>query len=229
MSNNNIRHFLILSLVATACAPAPDPNNATMSDGGHGTDASTPLDYPTYVARSIAIGCAFLYDCCDAGERSALSASYADVEACVRAQGEGLAAATEATVRAIADGAVIYDAALAARCLEALDGASCGELSLEVGRIDGACIGVTRGTRPLGGDCSDAPCADAICADDVCEPYPSLGEACIGVRCAGEAICIEGTCAVPHAEGGSCERDLDCQRGLICRDTCVVLDRCLGA
>jgi hypothetical protein len=226
MSNNKVLRLMLLSLLATACEPPPGPND-TMGDGG-GADAAAPLDYRAYVARSIEIGCVFLYECCDAGERSALGANDADVEACMRAHGDGLTAATEATERAIADGGAIYDAALAARCLDDLDSASCETRSREIGRVDGECIDVIRGVTPIGGDCSSAPCSDALCANDLCEPYPLLGEPCIGVQCAGDAVCIEGTCALPHAAGGSCERDLDCERGLICRGTCVVLDRCLG-
>lgn len=225
MSNTNLR--LLLLVLATACTPTPTPSQPGGSDGGT-ADASAPLDYRTYAARNIEIGCRTAFDCCDSDELATLGVPYPDVETCVRESSAASSRSIDAAVRLIEDGGVVFDAALAAECLATLGTASCSERALEIGRIDGPCIDVVRGTTPIGGDCATAPCADGICEDGVCVPYPALGEACWTLRCAGDAVCIEGTCDRPHAEGGSCESDLDCQRGLFCRGTCVPVDRCVG-
>lgn len=225
MSNTHVR--LLLLVLTTACTPTPAPSQPGGGDGGR-ADASMRIDYATYVTRSIALGCQTAFDCCDDADLSSLGVPYPDAETCVREASAAAAPSIDAVVGLIADGGLIFDAALAAECLATSGTASCSERALEIGRIDGPCIDVVRGTTPLGGDCETAPCADGICDDGVCVPYPALGEACWTFRCAGDAVCIAGTCDLPHAAGGACERDLDCQRGLFCRGTCVPVDRCVG-
>lgn len=89
--------------------------------------------------------------------------------------------------------------------------------------------------------CDPAPCAaDHFCDEGVCAPNPRLTEPCDAGRPCMEGRCVSGTCQllppraacerdaecstdrcmgtceVPSALGGRCERDRDCANGLEC-------------
>jgi len=113
--------------------------------------------------------------------------------------------ATDSVLTSLRLGLSSWDAALAARCLEALAGAPCLEIANE--EALGAC------RKVIAGRIAD----DDFCVDDLdCrEPGRVCGAGGTG-QCGG--ICQRNLGApVPAGEGAACVLDQDCQGGLYCR------------
>jgi hypothetical protein len=86
---------------------------------------------------------------------------------------------------------------------------------------DGACVRGRCLARVAEGEAcaSSALCAAGLaCLDGACSaaPLPALGAACSAQRpCAGRAVCVDGYCATPKAEGEACTLPFEC-RSLAC-------------
>ena len=88
-----------------------------------------------------------------------------------------------------------------------------------------------RDAFPSGAACtSDHPCGKGRCVDGRCSsaPLPAVGEACSGGACAYGAGCVKGKCAVPRAEGETCDANAEC-RGHCERDDGGTAGKCQKA
>lgn len=128
-----------------------------------------------------------------------------------------------------------YDAIAAAKCIADLEADPCESLALDVMDVDPNCVGVVRGTLPLGAQCSKGgDCSTGLCAGIAAEPQtgamlgacatPLAANASCDVGPSDGALCATGTfpqqgsgtvctCTPLLSNGASCDNPSQCQSG----------------
>lgn len=186
-------------------------------DGGGGAGAIE--DLPSAYARAT---CDIFEDCFGSFAEDVLG----DCEEALRAQIEDQSLPLWES--AIAAGTLEYDGSAANRCLDAVRGASCADVTVE----PAACTDVFVGTVAAGSSCStseecagDAYClVEAACPGTCTASTPSGGACADDDECAVGLACIGGMCGAPAGEGASCADDDECAGFLSCfNDRCTSL------
>lgn len=222
--------MLLVLAFGIACGAASDP---------------TMLPSSRWGAEWAAAECARIFSCCDAGER--MRWPYVDEAQCRQ---QAAAEAQKSLDGVLSIGWVSYDAKAARRCVDDIATRSCTELTA-VGKnlLGPSCIGVTRGTGPIGRACEDldvicessnclagsGTCGptrgcNAICAAgefcdptlQACAPFKASGAACAGSgECAFPLTCqSSGVCATPRQGGEACGSTSDCASGSCTTGVC---------
>lgn len=147
---------------------------------------------------------------------------------------QSLAARRSVLEGIVANDNVVFDAAAAATCIEALSTASCVTNTFgfaDTAAVD-ACDGVLTGSVANGGGCALAiECADTTAScfgtdengcGGTCTPRAAIGEACTASDCVDGASCSEGVCVALRpfvAAGEACDPRADvCVDGFQCID-----------
>jgi hypothetical protein len=187
----------VLGLGWLVCCGVLAGCDGTTDDDG-GAPSSGPVGVDDFAARFAARYCGSIGPCCDRFDESF------DLGDC--------RTVTESYVRTALQGQldtlkIVFDESIAGQCIDAYGRAleACTDRD-ESEAIDTACIGLLRGTVPLGAACNEAiECERSdgqyvLCSTGVCTlddffslydaPHATLGEAC------------EGTCA-SYSDGGS--------------------------
>lgn len=204
-----------------------------------GQDDPEPLVLRDYSARSAAAACAMLWDCCDADARMRFFGSTTPApsteEECVARLDISLAPSFAMIEAGVERGAIVYDGALAARCLEQFERTTCEAFSESL--APGAtglteCAEVFRGLVEAGGECETSlecesrfcdtigegpatcrgiagegePCSDAICGQGFYCDVTASPAVCTASREIGAACTSPLQCSTLACEGGVCAR-----------------------
>ncbi|MFO0684343.1 MAG: hypothetical protein U0234_19985 [Sandaracinus sp.] len=203
-----------------ADAAAPDASSAP--DAASTLDASAPLTTADELVTAMAsVACGAAYEC--AAADLGFAQQHLSMGHCLTAT-RGLYASL------LTDPAVAFDAAMAGRCLSALDAAVCisGQIPDDTAwPVD--CRAALHGTLATGASCArTAECTQGICScAGVCVDFAQRGASCAaapcdaGLRCTAAGICDADTSARPGVGQacdalGGCDGALRCSGG-ICR------------
>jgi hypothetical protein len=138
---------------------------------------------------------------------------------------------------AITAGSILYDSAQAEDCLAMIEATACNPGALERRLSLALCVGVFRGSRPIGSQCGlDVECASRNCVpEEFCDPATCCAGRCTSTRgvvgvqgacdsnaCAPDATCDPATlvCVPLYGPGLACRGQAECAFGLVCIDTC---------
>lgn len=203
--------------IPTACVVAA----MTMLACG-GDDPIAYDDLPPALAEAL---CSYAYRCCDAAEIADQFGSFDPPitdEASCRVALTGFYQQVVGDDPAVASGRIHYDGDVAASCVAALRGATCGS-SNQVFRDQ--CAAVFVGAVAVGDACADDDeCASGLCdqalgaAAGTCATPPTAGMACVDATCADGAYCeaqptAGDLCVAKLADGGLCTSDQACLSG----------------
>jgi hypothetical protein len=171
--------------------------------------------------------CELAFSCCTAMEQAVIFEDLNMVpktaEECTASSKEFYDSLVLADIKASVDaGRVKYDGALAATCLDKIEG-QCNSLATGGVGGDAECNAVFVGLVADGGDCVDSQdCAtkDSFCTKaqgammGKCEAPAKEGESCATTFCADGLVCDFGamtqTCIKPIADGQMCTSDFSC-------------------
>lgn len=186
-----------------------------------GDDA--PIAYADLPAELADALCSYAYRCCDAAELVDQFGGFdppVTDEASCRVAVTGLYQDLFGGDPAVASGRISYDAGIAATCVAAVRGATCGT-SNQVFRD--RCDAVFVGAVAAGGACADNDeCAAGLCdqsagaAEGTCATPPTAGMACVDDACADSAYCefqpatSQYQCVAKRADGGLCTTGREC-------------------
>lgn len=194
-----------------------------------GPDAATPLSVEAFAQAFEETYCQWMASC-----RSAPSCDYGPLAATHAALPSSIPAAVHA-------GRVSFHAEQAVLCLAALEESLtvCDTPFLFFG-TSGACMGVTRGALPAGGQCYPVSaigtdeCAEGYCSvagttscPGQCIPFAQLEDPCpSGVRCAPNLRCDGSVCTALTPAGGECTSAGECEAGLQCLEVSASTFEC---
>lgn len=199
-----------------AAAAADGAGSGAGSDAGGG--AGIPLDQ---IEAAIATAMCDLLERCN-GWR--MGTTFSTTQACkgFLSQKPG---GPQKEIAAVKAGAMVYDAAQAAKCVQIYKTLACSEKDESV---LSPCIAVFKGNLAVGASCTfDGTCVSGWCKDlnqsrqgcpGKCAAAKNAQEACQGDKeCAGDLRCIAGKCGTPTPakEGEPCV-DGPCAPGLAC-------------
>jgi len=139
--------------------------------------------------------------------------------------------------RSVNAGRLLYDAALAGKCMQSIRNADCTMIENIFEGLDEECQDVFTGLVVLDGDCyrGDECAAGLYCDESVsecpgqCQSYLGLGDSCFGGDCDPDVAGCDwqqGICATLAGSGQICD-NVDCEAGLVCdynSDPAVCLD-----
>ena len=236
MRESRVRIALLSMLVLNACDDSGAPPG-----GRTGVDAGAALETPEgFVRRFSAALCEAVADCqwpvgLVRPPRVPIAGRYADTDVdnadCAYEAGCAYERDVLPALRAaLARGAMRYDPAAAARCLEALHGRCVWLNEAEGGRqfLEARCAGVFAGNVPVGGTCERGECVlGATCltsgdgAPGTCVALGRGGDPCGGASPEGSACgpgleCNGVSCAPYRGHGDACGPSSGCAEGLRC-------------
>lgn len=199
------------------------------TEDGNGSSNVTFDTFPDQTGGAI---CDLIFKCCDDTERPQILPFLGAPNATTAGEcATGYANTIKAdedfqkTQASIDAGRIVYNAELAATCINALKSSSC--TGFENALDDDQCNAIMVGQVAAGGTCTiDDDCAnDGNCAkaneedaEGTCEVDPALGEACPNGFCADGAYCNNGTCEALKGSGEDCQ-GFNCSDGLYCDTT----------
>ena len=184
-----------------------------------------PLSLDDYRSRNAAVVCERVWSCCDAETRmrflagSGMSPTASEAE-CVERFTSLQQPTFDAVELSLSEDTVVYDGALAARCIERFEQYSCDELASVLGAVDASpaeCTTIFRGVTGAGEPCSTSvQCESRFCEVSVgtCRALASEGEPCAGAICETGLFCDPAgeppVCVRSRAEGEACSSPLEC-------------------
>lgn len=227
---------LLAFLAVAACAATPQPPAADDDDpvdpGGDAPDArpggAEPVAYDALFGELAAVYCERVFACCTTDERRLIGIipyvderpEIPDVAACTTYMTEMIRmhGYIGQLAPAVESGALSYDGARAAACLDEFAALSCDAFgrSFDQVRNMSRCQPFVA-TKATGDACEyDQQCPTDYCFDAVCADKPAAGAPCPAGTCADGLFCDsfgDGTCQTPRADGAECVFHDDCASG----------------
>ncbi len=224
--------FVVCALGAAACA-AGGSSDQTADGGTAGIDGGTAaaMTVETVCQRLAETICAEAVTCGCGGQ---------DLAVCLAAQQPGCERSFAGPISRVVLGRLTFDAASAEKCRSDYGRAVEGCASPSDSPYSSACARMFVDPAALGGQCDPSnvrlSCAggSGLCAEGgACVETPGEGKPCANQVCAGDLVCVEGTCGAMPAPsnlpaGSECRASSQCAEGLGCVNGSCAAAKAIG-